>query len=93
MGAKDRNFHKELMARMGYPDEADAIQENFLAGRRAEAIAAVPNGFIDEVMLIGPRERIRDRLQAWKESRVTTMLLHARDPEHLKEISDVLLGA
>ena len=93
MGAKDRNFHKELMARMGYPDEADAIQENFLAGRRAEAIAAVPNGFIDEVMLIGPRERIRDRLQAWKESRVTTMLLQARDPEHLKEISDVLLGA
>ena len=67
--------------------------ELLLAGRRAEAIAAVPNGFIDEVMLIGPRERIRDRLQAWKESRVTTMLLHARDPEHLKEISDVLLGA
>ncbi len=93
MGAKDRNFHKELMARMGYPDEAEAIQTNFLEGRRAEAIAAVPNGFIDEVMLIGPVERIRDRLQAWKESRVKTMLLHARDPEHLKEIADVLMDA
>jgi alkanesulfonate monooxygenase SsuD/methylene tetrahydromethanopterin reductase-like flavin-dependent oxidoreductase (luciferase family) len=80
------------MARMGYPEEADAIQTNFLEGRRAEAIAAVPNGFIDEIMLIGPRERIRDRLQAWQDSKVKTMLLHARDPEHLKEVADVVMG-
>lgn len=91
MGAKDRNFHKELMARMGYPDEAQQIQDHFLAGRRAEAIAAVPNAFIDEIALIGPRERIRDRLQAWKESRVTTMLLHAHDSETLKKMADVIL--
>lgn len=92
MGSKDRNFHKELMARMGYPGEAQKIQDHFIAGERAEAIAAVPNAFIDEIALIGSKERIRDRLQAWKESRVTTMLLHAQNPEALKTISDVLMG-
>jgi F420-dependent oxidoreductase-like protein len=91
MGAKDRNFHKELMARMGYPDEAQKIQDAFLEGRRAEAIAAVPNAFIDEIALIGPRERIRDRMQAWRESRVTTMLLHSQDPEQLKQVAEVVM--
>lgn len=92
MGSKDRNFHKELMARMGYPDEAQKIQDHFFAGERAEAIAAVPNAFIDEIALIGSKERIRDRLQAWKQSRVSTLLLHAQDPESLKAISDILMG-
>jgi F420-dependent oxidoreductase-like protein len=92
MGSKDRNFHKELMGRMGYPDEAQKIQDHFFAGERAEAIAAVPDAFIDEIALIGTKERIRDRLQAWKESRVTTMLLNAPDPESLKVISEVVMG-
>ena len=91
MGSKDRNFHKDLMGRMGYPEEAQKIQDLFLAGERAEAIAAVPNEFIDEICLIGPKERIRDRLQAWKESRVTTMNLHAQDPESLKAIAEVVM--
>ena len=91
MGSKDRNFHKDLMGRMGYPEEAQKIQDHFLAGERAEAIAAVPNEFIDEICLIGPKERIRDRLQAWKESRVTTMNLHAQAPESLKAIAEVVM--
>ena len=91
MGSKDRNFHKELMARMGYPEAAQKIQDHFMAGERAEAVAAVPNEFIDEIALLGPRERIRDRLQAWKESRVTTMLLHVHDPAHLQQIAEVVM--
>ena len=51
----------------------------------------MPNEFIDEIALIGPKERIRDRLQAWKDSKVTTMLLHAQDAESLKTISEVLM--
>jgi F420-dependent oxidoreductase-like protein len=92
MGSKDRNFHKELMGRMGYPEQAQKIQDLFFEGKRAEAIAEVPNEFIDEIHLIGPKERIRDRLQAWKESRVTTMLVHAADPEQLKQTAEVLMG-
>ena len=91
MGSKDRNFHKELMARMGYEAEAEKIQELFMAGDRASAIAAVPDEFADEISLVGPKERIRDRLQAWKDSRVTTMLLHAQDAETLKQIADVVM--
>jgi F420-dependent oxidoreductase-like protein len=91
MGSKDRNFHKELMGRMGFPDEAERIQNSFLAGNRAEAIAAVPNEFIDEIALIGGKERIRDRLQAWRESRVTTMLLHGADAAKLQEIAEIVM--
>ena len=91
MGAKDRNFHKELMGRMGYPDQAQQIQDLFLSGKRAEAIAAVPKEFIDDIMLVGSKERIRDRLQAWKESRVSTMLLHAPNLDALRTVAEVVM--
>jgi F420-dependent oxidoreductase-like protein len=91
MGSKDRNFHKELMGRMGFPDEAQKIQDLFLAGDRAGAIAAVPDAFIDEVALVGSPERIRDRLAAWKESRVRTMLVHASTPTELQRVAEVLM--
>lgn len=92
MGAKDRNFHKELMGRMGYPAEAQQIQDLFFEGKRGEAIAAVPDGFIDDIALVGSKERIRDRLAAWKQSRARTLLVHASDPEALKRTADVLMG-
>jgi F420-dependent oxidoreductase-like protein len=91
MGAKDRNFHKELMGRMGFPGEAQKIQDLFLAGQRAEAIAAAPNEFIDEISLVGSPERIKDRLQVWRESRVSTLLLHAASPEQLQKVSEVVM--
>ena len=92
MGAKDRNFHKELMGRMGYPAEAQKIQDLFFEGKRGEAIAAVPNAFIDDIALVGSKERIRDRLAAWRESRAQTLLIHAPTPEALQQTAEVLLG-
>lgn len=92
MGSKDRNFHKELMGRMGFPGEAQKIQDLFLAGQKGEAIAAVPNEFIDEISLIGSRERIKDRLQAWRESRVSTLLVHAQDPAQLQEVAELVMN-
>jgi alkanesulfonate monooxygenase SsuD/methylene tetrahydromethanopterin reductase-like flavin-dependent oxidoreductase (luciferase family) len=80
-----------LMGRLGFPEEAEKIQAAFLAGNREEAIAAVPNEFIDEIALIGSKERIRDRLQAWRDSRVKTILLHAADPTKLQEIAEVVM--
>ena len=62
MGAKEKNFHLDLMERMGYGEAAHRVQELFLAGKRAEAVAAVPDELADEIALIGPPERIRDRL-------------------------------
>lgn len=75
MGAQEHNFHKNLMARMGYEAEANLIQELFMSGRREEAVMAVPDAFADEISLCGPIARIKDRLQAWRASPATTLLL------------------
>lgn len=91
MGAKQRNFHKELMARMGFEAEAEKIQDLFLQGKRAEAIAAVPDPFADEISLVGPIERIRDRLQAWKATPVTTLLVGAQNVETLRQVAELVL--
>jgi len=91
MGAKSRNFHMELMARMGYEAEAHRIQDLFFAGKREEAIAAVPDAFADEISLVGPIERIRDRLEAWKETPVTALLLGNRDPRGMRAMAELLL--
>lgn len=75
MGSKKNNFHKDLMARMGFADEAEQIQELFFAGERDKAIAAVPDQFADEISLSGPVGRIREKLEDWRRSPVTTLLL------------------
>jgi len=92
MGAKKRNFHMELMSRMGYEAEAHKIQELFLAGKRGEAIAAVPDAFADEISLVGPVDRIKDRVQAWRETPVTTLLMTAQDKAMLGRLADLILG-
>lgn len=90
MGSAKRNFHKELMARMGFPDEAEQIQSLFLAGKQDEAIAAVPEQFADEISLCGSRDRIRERLQDWENSPVTSLLVHG-DRNLLREIAELAL--
>ena len=92
MGAKKRNFHKELMGRMGFEAEAQKIQDLFLAGKRAEAIAAVPDPFCDEISLVGPPERIRDRLDVWRETPVTTLLIPGTSVETLRQVAELVLG-
>ncbi len=92
MGSRKRNFHKELMARMGYEAEAEKIQDLFFEGKRAEAIDAVPEAFLDEISLVGPIERIRDRLEAWRESPVTTLLMGSHDPALLRQMAELVLS-
>ena len=90
MGAAKRNFHKELMARMGFPDEAEEIQALFLAGKQDEALAAVPDQFADESSLSGPRDRLKERLQDWENSPVTSLLVHG-DAALLREMAELVL--
>jgi F420-dependent oxidoreductase-like protein len=89
MGARDRNFHMELMSRMGYEAEAHQIQDLFFQGKRDEAIPLVPTAFADEISLIGPKERIRDRLEAWKASPVTTIIISG-SPETLRTMAELV---
>jgi F420-dependent oxidoreductase-like protein len=91
MGSKKRNFHRELMGRMGYEAEATKIQELFFEGKRGEAIAMVPDAFADEISLCGPVERIRDRIAAWRETPVTTLLLANQDPAVLRSMAEIVL--
>ena len=90
MGAKKRNFHMELMSRMGFEAEAHKIQDLFLEGKRNEAVAMVPDQFADEISLSGPVDRIRDRLQAWKETPVTTLTVAGGDVSVLRTIADMM---
>ena len=92
MGAKGQNYHTKLMARMGFEAEALTIQELFLAGRRDEAIATVPLAFADEISLVGPPARIRDRLAAWEDSPVTTLNVTTRSVDELRQIAELVLG-
>jgi F420-dependent oxidoreductase-like protein len=75
MGARDVNFHFDVFARMGFEEAAGRIQDLYLEGRKDEAAAAVPTSLVEATALIGPREKIRDDLEAWNESLVTTLLV------------------
>ncbi|MFH8486001.1 LLM class F420-dependent oxidoreductase [Streptomyces longisporoflavus] len=89
MGHSARNFHADLMARMGFEEEARRIQELFLAGRREEAVLAVPDAFADEISLVGPRERVAERLELWRKGPVTDLLVLAPDPHTLRVLSEL----
>ena len=88
MGARSKNFYSDLFGRYGYEAEAREIQELFLGGKQAEAAAKVPDAFVDEVALVGPVERIRDRLAAWRESGATTLLVSTRDLATLRAVAE-----
>ena len=89
MGAKDTNFHKNLFIRMGYEAEAEKIQDLFFEGKRDEAAQVIPDKLADDLSLVGPADRIRDRLKAWEDSKVTTLLVAAQDKETLRSIADL----
>jgi len=92
MGAKGQNYHTKLMERFGYEEEALKIQELFFEGRRDEAIAAVPDEFADSISLVGPPARIKERLQAWDDSPVSTLLVYSPGRARLGEIAELVLG-
>ena len=95
MGAKNKNFYHDYATRLGYGVAADQIQELYLSGKKPEAEALVPNELLDEVSLIGPRERIIERLGPWKEAgkrgEVGSMLLGVQDPVVLELLANEML--
>jgi len=76
---------------MGFEAEAEKVQELFMAGDRWAAVAAVPSEFADEISLVGPVERIKERLSEWKKTPVTTLLLTNRDVETLRTMAELVL--
>ncbi len=74
MGARGRNFYNDIAKRYGYEEAAKTIQDLYLAGKKADAEAAVPDALVDEVALCGPKERLREQVGEWKTSGVTTLM-------------------
>jgi alkanesulfonate monooxygenase SsuD/methylene tetrahydromethanopterin reductase-like flavin-dependent oxidoreductase (luciferase family) len=96
MGAREKNFYNDYAKRLGYEDAAVRIQDAFLGGAKDAAVAAVPDALVDEIALVGPAARIRDRLQAWQEAgrrrHVHAMLLGANaDAAAMRVIAEAVL--
>jgi len=91
MGAREVNFHNNVFARMGYEGEAKVIQDLYLDGKKGEAAAAVPTRLVEDVALVGPREKIRADLEMWRESAVTTMLVSGAASQ-MRDIVDLVRG-
>jgi F420-dependent oxidoreductase-like protein len=91
MGARNKNFYNDYAKRLGYEAEAVKIQDLFLSGKKAEAMALVPDKLVDEVALVGNRERIADRLKAWKDSPVKTILIGTGDINAVRALAEICL--
>ena len=91
MGARGKNFYFDLACRYGFEGAAVAVQDNYLAGNRWEAIGAVPDALVDAVALCGPRERIAERLDLWKRSPVTTLNIADPDLMNVRMMAELLL--
>ena len=95
MGSRKKNFYNDLAKRLGYEEAAVQIQDLFLSGKKQEAAAAVPDELVDSIHLVGPKEKIRERLQAWKEAGrkrwVDTMQISTSQPEALELLAEELL--
>ena len=89
MGSETHNYHREAMARRGYPDEAARIQELWRAGRRDEAVAAVPDEYHDDGALIGSEARIRARWEPWTRSGLTGLIVRAEEPAGLELMAEL----
>jgi F420-dependent oxidoreductase-like protein len=90
MGAKEMNFHFDVFVRMGFEADAHKIQDLYLDGHKDEAAAIVPTSMIENMALIGPKEKIRDELAGWRESIATTLLV-AGSPETLRLMAELVL--
>jgi F420-dependent oxidoreductase-like protein len=95
MGARDKNFYNAYAIQLGYEAAAKQIQDLYLAGKKAEAVALVPDQLVDDVALCGPRDRIRERAQRWiaagKKKHVGSMLLGTGQPEALQLMAELML--
>ena len=91
MGAREVNFHADLFSRMGYADDVERIQDLFLSGDKEKAIASVPLALVEDVALVGPEDKIREDLERWRETCITTLLV-AGAPDQLRRIADLVRG-
>ncbi|NLF65827.1 MAG: LLM class F420-dependent oxidoreductase [Chloroflexi bacterium] len=89
MGSRERNFYNDLAVRYGFEQAAREVQDLYLSGDRFAAMSAIPGELIDEVALVGPPERVRERLQLWRESPVRTLNMMISDVDTLRAMVEL----
>ena len=95
MGARAKNYYNDVAIKLGYEGAAKTIQDLYLDGKKNEAAAAVPDSLIDEISLVGPAERIKERLAAWvdaaKTGQLGTMVLKGASVEAMRVVAETVL--
>lgn len=91
MGAKGKNFYFDLACRYGFEAEAEVIQNAYLSGDKGEAVMSVPDALVDAVALVGSKDRIKDRVQLWQDSPITTLNITAFDVETVRFMAELVL--
>jgi F420-dependent oxidoreductase-like protein len=91
MGAKTKNFYNAYIRRVGYEEVAERVQDLYLAGKKNEAIQAIPDELVDTLNLVGPKERIKERYSAWKHSKIGTMLVGTAQKEVVELMAELAL--
>jgi F420-dependent oxidoreductase-like protein len=90
MGARTQNFHRDVFVRMGFGDVCDQITELYLGGEKQEAARAVPTSMVEQVALVGPLDKLRGEVGAWKSSLLTTMIVTG-PPHLLRQVAELVL--
>jgi F420-dependent oxidoreductase-like protein len=91
MGARGRNFHHDVAVRLGYEAEAKRVQDLYLDGKKEEAAAAIPTKLVEDLALIGPEDKIRGELEAWRDSIATTLLIGG-DAATIRRVAELVRG-
>ena len=91
MGSRKKNFYKDYVSLAGFEAEAQTIQDLFLAGKRREAVAAVSDKMVDTLYLVGTADHIRDRVEAWKETNVGTLIIGTSQIEAVRLLAECVL--
>ncbi len=90
MGAKEQNFHKNVFDRMGYESISGQVQELYLAGKREEATALIPDELVEDMHIVGDAGYVKERAAAWEETGVTTLLLSCRSAQEVRQVAELL---
>ncbi|HXN61155.1 MAG TPA: LLM class F420-dependent oxidoreductase [Acidimicrobiales bacterium] len=91
MGARGRNYYNDLACRYGYEEAAATIQDLYLSGAKEAAAAAVPDELVDEVAFVGPRERVADQIERWKESPATSLIISTPSSSVMETMAELVL--
>ena len=90
MGAEDSNFHADLYRRMGYGDVVDEVTRLFRVDRKEEAAQVIPDELIEDIAIVGDRDCVGGQIAVWEAAGVTTMVLSARSPAHIRELASLI---